>query len=250
MSVFIRPRMSIDGCDFQIKTADAMSAVFLDQKIYAVDNDQMQGIIDIEKIFHFPFSSCAVIEGKRDEREESQPLIMDTDNGEKNKRDTEKNELGDPSGCNKDENGRENTPDSVIHTVIRRRKQMRKDLHQKDGCDECEGKQKPGFGSFRFHGVIERIDQKDGEGECDEDTLVERVHGEKVNKLTDHTETEHLQKIFQPVFRIFCTFRNHKGENGKCQPADIAKDIVLGEQLQADMVAGHGDQGDDFQLIA
>ena len=227
-----------------------MAAVFLDQKIYAVDNDQMQGIIDIEKIFHLPFSARAVIERKRNECEKRHPLIACPINRKEKKGDAKSDELGDLIRCGKNDDGCEDTPDAVIHAVIRRREQMRKDLNQKNGRDEGESEEYPRLGPLLFHGVIQRIDQKDGEGERDEDALIERIHRKEIDELTDHAETEHLQKIFQSVFRVFCALGDHEGEDGKRQSADIAQDIVLRKKLQTCMVTGHGDQGEDLQLIA
>ena len=191
----------------------------------------MQGIIDIEKIFHLPFSARAVIERKRDEREKRHPLIACPIDCKEKKRNAKTDKLGDLIRRGKYNNGSEDTPDAVIHAVIRRREQMRKDLNQKNGRDEGESKEYPRLGPLLFHGMIQRIDQKDGEGERDEDALIERIHRKEIDELTDHTETEHLQKIFQPVFCVFCALGDHEGEDGKRQSADIAQDIVLWKKL-------------------
>ena len=49
---------------------------------------------------------------------------------------------------------------------------------------------------------------------------------------------------------VAAAFRNHVSENGESNAADGSKDSQLGQQHHAHMVDGHGDQGDELQLVA
>ena len=187
----------------------------------------MQRIINIEEIFYPPFSARSVIERKRDQREKRHPLIMLADCGEECKRYANDDELENLFRRGKDEHGCENAPNAVIHSVIRRWEKIGKHFDQKDRRDEGECKEKPCVDIVLFYSVIERVDQDHGKGKRNEYALIERAHRKEIDELADRAESEHLQEILRSVFRIFCALCNHKCENGECQSADEAEDIVL-----------------------
>jgi len=55
-----------------------------DDQAYAVDHNQMQGIINVKQIFHFQLAALTVVESKEQKREERDPLIARKSDGEKN----------------------------------------------------------------------------------------------------------------------------------------------------------------------
>ena len=118
----------------------------------------MQGVIDIEKIFHLMLSARSVVEGKRYQRKEGEPLIGGVDNGEKSQGNGNADQLGGLIGRRENEDGRKNTPNAVVHAVIRRGEEMGKNLDQKDGRDQGEGKQQPRFDAVLFHRAVECVD--------------------------------------------------------------------------------------------
>ena len=175
------------------------------------------------------------------------PRVRD---GEKRERNGGNRELCRFVGRGKDQHGHEHAPDAVIDAVIRVRQKQGKDLHEKNGSEKRAGEEQPRLGTVLSDRVIERVDQQDGKGKRDEDTLIQRAHSEEIDELTDKSEPEHLQKIANSVLRIFRALRDHIGENGKGEPADIAENRILRKKLKPHMVTGHGDEGEDLQQIA
>ena len=144
----------------------------LQKQIDAVDHDQMQRIINIEEIFHLHPSARSVIERKRDQREECDPLIICADEGEKSERNAKADELRELSRCRENDHGCQYAPNAVIHAVIRIREKMGKTLYQKNGCNKNAGEEQPRVGAVLFHRVVKRVDQNDGKGKGDEDALI------------------------------------------------------------------------------
>ena len=210
----------------------------------------MQGIIDIEEILHFELPARSVVQRKGDQREERDPLVIRADEGEKSERNADTDELRELVRRCENDHGGQHAPNAVIHAVVRVRKKMRKTLSQKNDRGERAGEERPSVGTVLFQRVVKRVDQNDGKGKRDEAALIQRVHGEEIHELADRAEPEHLQEISGSVFRIFRALRDHVGEDGERKPADITQDLGLREQLNPDVVTGHGDQGKNFQLIA
>jgi len=221
----------------------------LDDQADRVDDDQVRGIIDVEKVFHFQPSALTAVEGERKEREERHPLIAAVDEAEPREGDRGNEELRKLSRRGEDEHGHEHAPDPVVNAKIRIRQQG-EHLDQEEYSEKGEGEEKPCIEPSPFHGVVPCVDQDDGEGERDQNALIERIHGEKVDELTKQPQTEHLQEIFQPVFRVFCALRNHIGKDGERQPAEYAQDRILREDLKPDVIERHRDQGEELQLIS
>ena len=203
----------------------------------------MQGIINIEEIFHLHLSARAVIERKRNQRKECDPLVIDADERKRSERNAKADELCNLVRSRENDHGHQYAPDAVIHAVIRVREKLRKSLHQKNGCDENAGKEHPRIESVLFQRVVKRVDQNDGKGKRDEDTLIKRIHRKEIYELANHAESEHLEKIFGSVFRIFRALRDHVSENGERQSADKTEDYVLREKLETNVVTSHGNQG-------
>ena len=218
----------------------------LQKQIDAVDHDQVQGIINIEEIFHLHPSARSVIERKRDQREERDPLVIDADERKGGERNAKADELCKLSRCRENDHGHQYAPNAVIHAVIRVREKMGKTLHQKNGGGENAGEEQPCVEAIFFQRVVKRIDQNDGKGKRDEDTLIKRIHRKEIYELANHAESEHLQKVFGSVFRIFRALRDHVSENWERQSADKTEDHILREKLETDVVTGHGDQCKDL----
>ena len=220
------------------------------QKADSVNDDQVQGIINIEDIFHLQLSARAVIEREWDQCEKGYPLIINAEDRKEGKRNAKADELSDLARRGENDHWCQYAPDAVIHAVVRIRQKMGESLHQKNGCKENAGKEQPSLRSVLLDRMVERVDQNDGEGECDEDTLVKRSHRKEVDKLAEKAQSKHLQKVFGTVFGIFCALCDHISENGKRQSADETEDPILRKKLKTCVVAGHGDQSKDLQLIA
>ena len=164
----------------------------LQKQIDAVDHDQVQGIINIEEIFHLHLSARSVIERKRDQCKECDPLVIDADERKGGERNAKADELCDLAWCRENDHGHQYAPNAVIHAVIRVRQKVRKAFDEKDGRKEHAGEKRPRIEAVLFQRVVKRVDQNDGEGKRDEDTLIKRVHRKEIHELADHTEPEHL----------------------------------------------------------
>ena len=210
----------------------------------------MQRIIDIEQILHFQFSSFAIIKSKEEKRAERYPLVVRSDDGKNCQRYDCQQEFLNLFGTEEDEDRCENTPDSVIYGIIGVWQKQGQDFCQKDNGKENKRKQKPCFEVVFLYGVIERINQKDRERKCNQDTLIKGSHCKEINCLAKKPESEYLQKVSQTIFCIVCTFRNHIGEDRKCQTTDPTEKLILRNDLIADMITGHGNQCKNFQLIS
>ena len=144
----------------------------LQKQIDAVDHDQVQGIINIEEIFHLHSSARSVIERKRDQCKERDPLVIDADERKGGERNAKADELCDLAWCRENDHGHQHAPNAVIHAVIRVRKKVGKPLYQKNGYDENAGEEEPRVEAVLFYCVVKRVDQNDGKGKRDEDTLI------------------------------------------------------------------------------
>ena len=193
-----------------------------------MNDREMRGIIDIEKIFHLPFAALSVIERERNERKE-RVFLMDIRNGKEDEGDHAKRELCPfVFAAEIYENRDQYTPDAVIDRVIRFGQEKRQNIDEEKDGDKYQSEKHPGIDVFACHRKIERIDQQDGEGKRDERALEKGIHREKAEDLKDCAEAEHQEKIFFAVSRIARSLRDHIGEDRERKTPKDAHPLTLG----------------------
>ena len=171
-------------------------------------------------MLQLPSATLAVIEREEQEGDERKPLIRRVDQGKEDQRDGAKRELVQLLPSEENEHGCQHTPNAVVHGVIGvRQKRGKRFYHEEDG-EKRERKQQPCIRVAFLHGVIERIDQDDGEGERDQNALVKRAHRNEIDDAAKKTAAEHLQKIAQTVFRVARALCNHVSEDREGKSAD------------------------------
>ena len=132
----------------------------------------MQGIIDVEEVFQFHFSAFAVIERERNEGEKGIPLIGE-DHSETGERNEAQRKLC-PFVCSAEinENGEQYAPDAVIHEIIRIYEQFRKNIGKEEYGGQNQRKEDPCIVRSSLECEVQCIDQDDGKGKSDQDTLI------------------------------------------------------------------------------
>ena len=123
----------------------------------------------------------------------------------------------------------------------------------KNVCTICGGK---GGGSDQYRrgrsaakGVVQRINQADGQGKGHENALVERARGDKIGDLAQRCHAQKSSQIPSPLTGVTAALGDHAGEKRRGQPSDDPQNDKLGQQLQSYMVAGHSEQGQKLELI-
>ena len=80
--------------------------------------------------------------------------------------------------------------------------------------------------------------------------MVQGAHGEKVDQLTQSGHRQDGQQVFSGVPGVMAALGDHIGEDGQGQPAQDAQQMAAREEVVADVVQGHGNDGNDLQGVA
>ena len=74
-------------------------------------------------------------------------------------------------------------------------------------------------------------------------------HGEQAEALVGNANAENCGKVTNGMGSMSAALCDHVSENGKSKATKDPQDAVLGQQIQAHMVNGHGKQSDQLELI-
>ena len=89
----------------------------------------------------------------------------------------------------------------------------------------------------------------DGQGEGHKDALKQGTHGKKVHQLAEQGKACHLQQIIPAIAGVDAALGDHIGIDGEGQTTHDAQPKDTGEQLHAYVVDGHGEHGQQLQLV-